>query len=228
MDIHIFYRHYKASGTDGKQRPDWFDYEKCFQNLLSTVNDNVFINIMYDGKLDDGNFIHKYKDQVNQIIEFSGGSDFKSFQRTCEAIKNNSQIKDKDVIYFLENDYLHTNNWVEITLEAFQTYDLSYVSLYDHNDKYLLPMYEDLVSKIFTTPNHHWRTTPSTCNSFLISKKLFDEDYDILSTLEGDHNKFMWLTDNRNRFVITPIPGLSTHCMDYLLSPTINWKELNK
>jgi hypothetical protein len=38
----------------------------------------------------------------------------------------------------------------------------------------------------------------------------------------------MWLTDNRNRFVITPIPGLSTHCMNYLLSPTINWKELNK
>jgi hypothetical protein len=228
MKIHIFYRHYKASGTDGKQRPEWFDYEKCFQNLLSTVDDNVSINVMYDGKLDDGNFIHNYKDQVNQIIEFSGGSDFKSFQRTCEAIKSSLEIKDKDIIYFLENDYLHTNDWVEKILEAFQTYTLSYVSLYDHNDKYFLPAYEDLVSKIFITENHHWRTTPSTCNSFLISKKVFDEDYDILSTLEGDHNKFMWLTDNRSRFVITPIPGLSTHCMDYLLSPTINWKELNQ
>jgi hypothetical protein len=224
MKIHTFYRHYNASGTDGKQRPEWFNYEKCFQNLLYTSNKNTSINVIYDGKLTDNNFIHNYKNQINRIIEVTGGGDFKSFQKTCEVIKNSPEIGDKDIIYFLENDYLHVEGWVDKILELFQTYEMSYVSLYDHNDKYFLPMYEDLVSKIFTTLNHHWRTTPSTCNSFVLSKKLFIEDYDILSTMEGDHNKFMWLAENRNRFVATPIPGLSTHCMSNLLSPTINWK----
>ena len=37
--IHIFYRHYNISGNDFKSRPNWFDYEKCFINLLGTDRD---------------------------------------------------------------------------------------------------------------------------------------------------------------------------------------------
>ena len=44
--------------------------------------------------------------------------------------------------------------------------------------------------------------------------------------MRGDHNKWLWLNENRERFVFTPLPGLSTHCMDGLLSPTINWEEI--
>jgi hypothetical protein len=117
------------------------------------------------------------------------------------------------------------SGWVEKVIDLFSTFSgLSYVSLYDHNDKYFLSMYENLVSKIITTKTHHWRTTPSTCGSFIISKQILDEDFDILSTMVGDHNKFLWLNQNRERSVITPIPGLSTHCMVGLMSPTINWK----
>lgn len=226
MKIHIFYRHYNIVGTDGKQRPSWFDYEKCFQNLLNTVDESVSINVIYDGDLGDGNFIHKYGKQVNSIKQITGKSDFRSFQHTCEAIKNSPEINTNDVVYFLENDYLHVQGWCREVLNLFQTYETSYVSLYDHNDKYFLPQYEDLVSKVFTTSTRHWRTTPSTCNSFALTKKLFDQDYDILSTMEGDHNKFMWLAEHRDRYVVTPLPGLSTHCMQHLLSPTIDWEKL--
>jgi hypothetical protein len=227
MKIHIFYRHYNITGTDGKQRPNWFNYEKCFQNLLNTVNENTSIHVIYDGDLNDKNFIHNYQQHISSITPIKGKSDFKSFQHTCEAIKNNSEIVSTDIVYFLENDYLHVDGWCDEILNLFQTYETSYVSLYDHNDKYFLPQYDDLASKVFTTSTLHWRTTPSTCNSFALTKKLFDEDYDILSTMEGDHNKFMWLAEHRNRYVITPIPGLSTHCMEYLLSPTIDWNQIN-
>ena len=37
MKIRIFYRHYNISGRDFKGRPNWFDYEKCFVNLLNTI-----------------------------------------------------------------------------------------------------------------------------------------------------------------------------------------------
>jgi len=128
------------------------------------------------------------------------------------------------LIYFLENDYLHVDGWLGKVEELFTTYNgLDYVSLYDHKDKYFLPMYDNLVSKIFITDSHHWRSTPSTCGSFTITKERFDEDYDILSTVRGDHNKFLWLNKNRGRSVVSPIPGLSTHCMEGLMSPTLEW-----
>ena len=42
----------------------------------------------------------------------------------------------------------------------------------------------------------------------------------------GDHNKFLYLNQERNKIVITPIPGLSTHCMDGLMSPIIEWDKI--
>lgn len=225
MKLHIFYRHYNVQGTDNRNRPSWFDYEKCYDNLTSTINfnENVKINIVYDGK--EENWIKKKK--FNKFYEINAKEDMKSFWETVKIANTDKSIEDNDLIYFLENDYMHINNWPKKIFELFQTYNgLDYVSLYDHNDKYFLPMYASLTSKIFTSPSHHWRTTPSTCGSFITTKQRLNEDFDILSTMRGDHNKWLWLNQNRNRFVFTPLPGLSTHCMNGLLSPTIKWEEI--
>jgi hypothetical protein len=225
MKIHIFYRHYNTPLTSTPQyRPQGFSYENSFNNLLKTIKgyDNVELTIMMDGNK-QGTFLENYK---GEVYEFKGGSDAASFFETVKYAKNEN-IGDKDLIYFIENDYLHIQGWVEKVIELFSTFKgLSYVSLYDHNDKYFLPMYEDLASKIFTTKTHHWRTTPSTCGSFIINKQILEEDFDILSTMVGDHNKFTYLNQTRNRFVLTPIPGLSTHCMEGLMSPTIDWSQI--
>lgn len=227
MKLRIFYRHYNIEKTDFKQRPDWFDYEKCFQNLLDTIKgrNDVKLYLIMDGNI-DRNFISKYKNQY-EAIEIEGRSGRASFLASYELAKKIKTSKE-DLYYFLENDYLHLPGWVDKIKELFDTYsNLNYVSLYDHNDKYFFPMYDNLVSKIFATKTHHWRTTPSTCGSYITNKKIFKEDFDIHTTVEGDHNKFLQLNSERNRFVATPIPGLSTHCMKGLLSPTIDWEGIN-
>ena len=184
--------------TSGPGKPEWFSYESCFKNF----------EIL--------NTLHK--------------SSLLSYRDLLTHIKNRNDIKQNDLIYFLENDYLHVNGWVDIVNDLYNTYDMStsYISLYDHNDKYVHSMYDDLVSKVFTTTKRHWRTVPSTCGSFIVTKKLFDLDYDVWSTTIGDHNTFLHLNNTRDRWVFTPIPGLSTHCMEGLMSPTINWKQINK
>ena len=225
MKIHIFYRHYNVSGTDNRSRPKGFDFEKCFVNLLNTIqNKNIELHVVFDGDI-NSNFIGKYQDKFTTHL-IKAGNDQLSFFQTWEIAKSIS-MEQTDLVYFIENDYLHLQGWDKKVTELFGTYKLlHYVSLYDHNDKYFLPMYEDLVSKIFTTETHHWRTTPSTCGSFIITKQLFDLDYDIHTSIVGDHNKFLQLAEDRNRMVITPIPGLSTHCMEGLMSPTIKWDKL--
>ncbi len=225
MKIHIFYRHYNIEGSDYKNRPQWFNFEKCFINLLNTIEGkNVNLYLVMDGNV-ESNFIKKYKDKYI-LHSVDAKSDQISFWKTWEIAKQ-TRISDKDLIYFLENDYLHVDGWVDKVVDLFSTYNnLNYVSLYDHNDKYFLSMYEGLVSKIFTSETHHWRTTPSTCGSFIISKNIFEEDFIDHTTIKGDHNKFLHLNQTKNRFVLTPIPGLSTHCMEGLMSPTINWSKI--
>jgi hypothetical protein len=226
MKIHIFYRHYNIEKSDYKNRPQWFDFEKCFINLLNTIEDkNIDLHLIMDGSIEN-NFIKKYQDKYI-LHNIEAKSDQVSFWKTWEIAKQ-TLINERDLVYFLENDYLHVEGWVEKIIELFQSYQgLHYVSLYDHKDKYFLPMYDDLMSKILVTSSTHWRTTPSTCGSFVINKQVFEEDYNEHTTIAGDHNKFLYLTNSKGRHIITPIPGLSTHCMEGLMSPTINWKQIN-
>lgn len=208
-------------------RPFWFSFESCFENLISTLNHpNVELHVVMDKDKNFTNFIHKFS-KFFTIHSIEAGNDASSFTQTWEIAKSLNPNED-DLLYFLENDYLHLDTWIPKLRELYNTYNLPhYVSLYDHNDKYFSPMYEDLTSKIFTSSTHHWRTTPSTCGSFIINGKVFYEDYNINTTIKGDHNKFLLLNKEKSRAVITPIPGLSTHCMEGLMSPTINWENVN-
>ena len=230
MNLHIFYSHYNITSTDNKSRPSWFNYEQCFLNLLNTIKDNknIYLHIIMDGKIDD-NWISKYK-QYYSYAEYTGGNMDAVTKFFYKYIKE-FECPETDLIYILENDYLHVPGWDDKVFDMFNTYDnLSYISLYDHNDKYFLPMYEDLVSKIITTKTSHWRTTPSTCGSYITSKKTLLEDYDDQTGVTipiGDHHKWLYLNEHKGRFILTPIPGLSTHCMQSLLSPTIDWEIIN-
>jgi len=227
MKIHIFYSHYNVTGTDNKSRPNWFDYEKCFVNLLETIKtkNNIILNVVMDGKIEN-NWINKYKQYFN-TYEFTGGN-MEIVTKAVYNIIKEYKCDDGDLIYILENDYLHLENWSDKVIELYKTFNgLNYISLYDHNDKYFLPQYEDLISKIIVTNSHHWRTTPSTCGSYIVPKHIFNDDYEIQTTVIGDHVKHVYLNEHKGRFILTPVPGLSTHCMEYLLSPTIDWQKIN-
>ena len=228
--IHIFYSHYNVEGKGNKVRPEWFDYEKCFINLLNTIEgrEDVDIHLIMDGKV-ESNWINKYQDKY--ILHEIKGGDMIKVTLSLYKIIENFQCDENDLIYVLENDYLHTPGWVDHIQTLYNEFEnLSYISLYDHNDKYFLPMYDELVSKIWATSTLHWRSTPSTCGSYIVTKKILLEDYDDQTGVTvpiGDHHKWLFLNETKNRFLLTPIPGLSTHCMDGLLSPTIDWKQIN-
>ena len=229
MKIHIFYSHYNVEGKGYKFRPSWFDYESCFVNFLSTIQGkNVDLHLMMDGNLED-NFISKYKQHFTHH-KINGGDMVKAAMHMYSIVKSmENEIGDKDLLYFIENDYLHVDKWYNEIINLFSTFQgLNYATLYDHNDKYIHDhLYGDLVSKIFSTDTLHWRTVPNTCGSYVVSKKVFFEDYNDHTTVIGDANKWAFLNETKGRFILSPIPGLSTHCMETLMSPCINWEEIN-
>ena len=241
--LNIFYRHVhvktdQISRDPNKARPVWFSHEACFRNLLKTIARDrnaarVTITIIYDSSLEDfqDDFIAKYyaNTSLGLNIQFiAGGSDRNSFLITLAIAKSKAHAP-HDLIYFLENDYLHQDGWIDRVLEAFNSdLQFDYLSLYDHNDKYTYPMYDDLKSKIICTRNQHWRTAPSTCASFIVEHQTLLVDYDILSSGLTDYYFFTRLCLERQRVLITPIPGLSTHSMLGYISPVVDWATLAK
>ena len=141
------------------------------------------------------------------------------------------KFSDDTILYFLEDDYLHRENWAETLLEAFTLPEADYVTLFDHRDKYEHEMYTDLRSRLFYTPSCHWRSTPSTTNTYAMRMKTLCEDiathrkFSDGHNISLDHEKFLEL-GRQGKTLISSIPGWSTHCEPAFASPCNNWASL--
>ena len=128
MKIHIYYRH-AVTNNPGRYRPHWFSYENCFKNLLHTIEkyDNIDLTLALDGDINQ-DFTKNYQDKFS-LFSTNYRSSLLSYRALLEYIKEQPMESD-ELIYFLENDYLHTDNWVDETINLFSTYeDLHYISL---------------------------------------------------------------------------------------------------
>ena len=114
----------------------------------------------------------------------------------------------------------------------------SFVSLYDHPDKYMDPTRggnpyceggaED--TRVYLTDTCHWKITNSTTMTFASKVKTLKKNELILRKhTSGPHpddfKMFLELRQN-NELLITPIPGYSTHGETAWLSPLTNWSKV--
>ncbi|MFP5394138.1 MAG: hypothetical protein ACLGI6_21785, partial [Gammaproteobacteria bacterium] len=239
--LHIFYRHVhikadKTSRDPNKARPEWFSHELCFRNLLQTIaadplGERVRLTVVYDGSLEDftADFIARYYAAAPERINvqfIKGGSDLNSFLITLHVART-ADIAPTDIVYFLENDYLHQPGWISKVFELYASgHAFDVLGLYDHADKYFLEMYRGLSAQVVHSASHHWRTAPSTCASFMLERQKLERDYAVLSSGQTDYYFFTRLIAEGGRVLLTPLPGLSTHSMNGYLSPTVDWASL--
>lgn len=226
------------------ERPAWFSYEKCFKSLLDTLDPQFSkLTVVFDG-IPTNHYVTKYKELVDNgydIVQIEAGNDFSSNTKTFKYIKSLDYIKDNDIIGVFENDYLYLQ-WLQEVSQIYhhnmnhEMFSNTYVSLFDHLDKYIFNvpniqgdynMYSNLKSQIYLGLNRYWREVPSTCGSFLMSKQVFDKDYDIHTSGNADNTRF-GECQKRGRKVLTPMPSLVTHCNKYFMAPFVNWETVNE
>jgi len=233
--IHVFYRtcyHSPNQDLPNRSRPEWFSKEKCFKNFKETINlELADYTVIYDARLDPRNTITIplymfIKEGTGLII--SAGTEAESFLETLNIALNT--CKQGQIVYFLEDDYIHTPGWCEKLLDGFEL-GADYISGLDHRDKY--KDYPDLKSKLYVSQTCHWRTTPSTTNTFAVPYQTLVEDaelhrkYSENPEITQDWAKFEDL-QNRGRVLLTPIPGFSTHCNPNDMSPAVDWERIQK
>lgn len=229
---------YRISDSGYKKvKPEYINNENCLRNAVATFGvDNHQWFIIADNTSDETNqMISKYipTESIHRVSIGNGAGTFNyglNFALTLD---------DNDVVYFLENDYIHKSNSDVILLEGINAGG-DYVSLYDHPDKYIPaerggnPFIENdggEVTKVYLTKSCHWKITNSTTMTFASKVKTLKEDESILRkwTTMGDYPRdfdmFIELRE-KGKVLLTPIPGYSTHGETAWLSPLTEWGEL--
>jgi hypothetical protein len=233
--IEVFLRHCyysKLQELPDRTRPKWFNKIKVFENFKKTLNSNlVNYTIIYDEYY--GSIENTFLAQEKNVEIINCGSECDSFLKTLDIIHSRN-FEDDQIVYLLEDDYLHRSGWCDIMLEGF-TINPSYITLYDFEEF----NNQDILCKIFSTDRCHWRSIPASTNTFACRYKTLLEDLKIhekyssshaIKEKEGfyfskDYDKF-WELQKHNRYVISPIPGWSTHCDANYLSPIIDWEKI--
>ena len=140
---------------------------------------------------------------------------------------------DNDVVYLLEDDYLHLPGSKELISEGLEIAD--YVSLYDHPDKYMTGNLRLRGAspfnrfgfhrwRIFITAHSHWQEAATTTMTFAARVKTLKEDYRILmhnpdAGVPNDFGMFLTITKQRSLFdIIRLLPTMPKYAMTILLN----------
>jgi hypothetical protein len=229
MKLKIYYRISDKGTNAGK--PSYINWENCLINFLKHFEKEDIKIIADNVEEDTHQGLNQYfnREQITRTNLGNGNG----FLFTLKlAIK---ECNEDEFIYFVEDDYFHRTNSKKVLLEGLERAD--YVSLYDHKDKYLNPSPNPFVknggevTKVILTKSTHWKYTNSTCMTFASNIKALKEDKDIFikycqnKRIPDDFDLFIELLKTKNRKLITPIPGYSTHGMNDLLSPLIDWEK---
>lgn len=227
---------YRISDTGyNKIKPLNINNNNCLKNAIDTFENSEFL-IIADNVSDDTKLMIENMIGNHNIEYVSVGHGAGTFNLALDwALKQN----DDDVVYFLENDYLHRKNAETVILEGIDL-GADYVSGYDHPDKYIPaskggnPQIDDdggEYTKLFLTKSSHWKITNSTTMTFASKVKTLKSDEDILRKWTNighypeDYKMFLELRE-KNRILVTSVPGVSTHGETAWLSPLTDWSEL--
>ncbi len=139
-----------------------------------------------------------------------------------------------DLIYFVEDDYIHEKNSISEMLFAYEKISslinkeiiicpTDYPYLYTQNEN----------TKIFLGENHHWRHIDQTLCTFLTSKKIVESYWNELTSMcKYEHYPFEKPLHNiyKKELCISPIPSLAVHFTNinsiYGLSPNVDCKRI--
>jgi hypothetical protein len=229
--MNIIYR-ISDSGYN-KVKPDYINNELCLKNAIEVFQDANWFIIADNISLTTNDIIQKYKsrDHIKYVEVGHGAGTFNL------ALDYALTLGDDEIVYFLENDYLHKPNSDKILIEGIEL-GASFITLYDHPDKYISPNNGGNPyceggaenTRVFLSKSSHWKMTNSTTMTFASKVSILRRNEDILrgntsGKYPEDFKMFLEL-NQQEETLISPIPGYSTHGESKWLSPLIDWKNI--
>jgi hypothetical protein len=222
--------YYRISDTGyNKIKPDYVNNENCLRNFCNVFFDHIHdIKIIADNCSEDTiNMIKKYIDPAN-IERVSVGHGAGTFNL---ALDRALKLVDEEIVYFVENDYIHLQNSPSVIKEMINMGEI-FSTLYLHPDKFLPPNYGGnpevdvdggYITKIYNGKTQLYAMFNSTTMTFASKVSTLKKTELILrkhtsGTHPNDFHMFLELRDNGYP-LICPLNSYSTHGETMWLSP---------
>ena len=183
------------------------------------------------------NLFEKYKQNykltnldVSEYKNICQDTNFASIYKSYNMAKN----IDSDLIYFVEDDYIHDEISIHEMLLSFERLSTQLkedVILFPTDYPYLYA--QNTPTYILLGNKRHWRKIDQSLGTLLLSKKLFMkywENFNEFATIKSDpaEKPLHRIYEKENCF--SPIPSLAIHCTNinsiYGLSPNVDWEKI--
>ena len=223
------------------------------QNIFKNLKFKIFIidhnseknqiqslkNMLHNSKI---NFeilnleVEKFSNQIKKINE-------ENKEVTLNQKSNMSNIyqslliskeKSKDLIYFVEDDYIHKTEALAEMVFAYEKFSSIFnkeLFILSTDYPYLYKKFEN--SNILIGENYHWRTVKESLLTFLTSNQMLNKYQEKLKEMaKNESNPFEKNLHEifDKELCLSPLPSLSIHCSNvnsvFGLSPNIDIKKL--
>ena len=188
------------------------------ETKLININENEFVNEI-------------------SVTDVEGKKISKNMISNMRNILKSIQIaehENSDLFYFLEDDYIHTNDAITEMLFSYEK-----ISSQLNRELFLCPAdYPYLYStidntKLFFGNMRHWRTVNESLITFLTSKKMIMKYLNDLKLMGTKRHHPMELNLHKiyeKEYCLSPIPSLAMHTTNinsiYGLPPNFDWKKI--
>lgn len=241
-----YYRISDQPAWKSKNKPAYITNKKCLLNFLVNFGPENLHVIADSVHKDTKALVDSLALQYGFTCEFVHyGNGSKTFFHSFEMalLRENN-----DIIYFVEDDFLHLPGSRSLLEEAFLETDADYITLYDHPDKYTYCSEKGVNpfvkkggerTRVIRTTSTHWKETNSTVMTFASRVCTLREDakvwrWCVAGSLPRDFKTFCKINKKwprirvfkPKRVLIHPIPGWSTHGEREFLSPYRNWENV--
>ncbi len=196
------------------------DKNEIKEILKDSMVDNKFISVN----------LKDFEDKIKAGYSKAKFSNMANFYNSLLIAKN----EDADLIYFVEDDYIHSVNTITEMIFAYEKFNTIF-----SKDLILLPsdypyLYtKDESTKIYVGEKHHWRIVDESLVTFMTSKKLIEKYFNELEKM-GIEWIDPWEKPLHKIYetnpCLSPIPSLAVHCANinsiFGISPLVNVKKL--
>jgi hypothetical protein len=176
-------------------------------------------------------FTELFQPQDLEIIELDGIGNQATFALQVKILVEQNIAQ---MVYFAEDDYFYLPNEFAAMisfLKEGQTQKVHFVSPYDHLDFYTSPLHQHPV-QLEVSSHKHWKTSNSTCMTFLTTKSVLIETQEVLqSYANGNFDVSMWLSLTKYK-LFNPLIVVKYYFTDKFLYQVIKktwrcgWKQI--
>tara|TARA_Y100000590_G_scaffold289440_1_gene325808 strand:- start:495 stop:1529 length:1035 start_codon:yes stop_codon:yes gene_type:complete len=203
------------------------------RNVLDTFK-SILSNQFFQSKIINLDF-DKYKPKINKINEEKNPVTYNQMSNMSNIHQSLEQAKNcEDLIYFVEDDYIHTKNSILEMILAYEKF-----STILNNELFLCPadypyLYNNLnETNVILGDKSHWRKIDQTLCTFLTSNKMITKYFEDLKNMcKYEHYPFEKPLHKiyAKEYCFSPIPSLAMHCTNinsiYGLPPNFDIKKI--